>query len=109
MKKIIILLFSFIFLISACVFPASAYKPDFEVTAQGVLLVNTDTDITIFSRNADEKLYPASLTKLMTAVLVVEHTPDLETEVITVSKEVTNREVIKITICNITVNICHST
>ena len=90
MKKIIILLFSFIFLISACVFPASAYKPDFEVTAQGVLLVNTDTDITIFSRNADEKLYPASLTKLMTAVLVVEHTPDLETEVITVSKEAVN-------------------
>ena len=90
MKKIIILLFSVIFLFSVCVFPAAAYKPDFELTAEGALLVNTDTDIVIFSRNADKKLYPASLTKLMTAVLVAENSPDLENEIITVSKEAVN-------------------
>lgn len=90
MKKIIILLFSCIFLISACVVPAAAYKPDFDVSAEAVILLNLDSDITIFSRNADTKLYPASLTKLMTAVLLVENTPDLEKEVITASKEAVN-------------------
>ncbi|MBQ5810361.1 MAG: D-alanyl-D-alanine carboxypeptidase, partial [Clostridia bacterium] len=90
MKKIIILLFSAIFLISVCVVPASAYKPDFEITAEGALLVNTDTDIVIYSKNADKRLFPASLTKLMTAVIIMENTPDLDAEVITVSKEAVN-------------------
>ncbi len=90
MKKIIILLFSFIFLCSVLVMPASAYKPDFEITAEGALLVNTDTGIVLFSRNTDKKLYPASLTKLMTAVLMLENTPDIESEVITVSREAVN-------------------
>ena len=38
------------------------------------------------SKNADKKLYPASLTKLMTALLLYENTEDLDAEILTVSK-----------------------
>lgn len=66
----------------------SAYTPTaFEIDAEGALLVNIDTEDILFSKNADKKLYPASLTKLMTALLLYENTEDLDSEVITVSEE----------------------
>jgi len=43
------------------------------ITAPNLLLAQTDTGKIIYERNADERIYPASLTKLMTAVLVVEN------------------------------------
>lgn len=67
---------------------AEAFQPtDFEVSAEGAMLVSLDTGGVLYQKNIDERLYPASLTKIMTAVLVIENTPDLDTEIITVSKE----------------------
>lgn len=86
-RKIICVLFAIIFVISVAVVPAAAYVPtDFEVEAEGVLLANPDTDDIIYAKNADKKLYPASLTKLMTALLLYENTKDLDSEILTVSK-----------------------
>lgn len=86
MKKIISVFISAIIL-SLCLFsvPSSAatYTPDFEVAAKGVYLVNLDTDTVIYEKNRDQKLYPASLTKIMTSLLLVEMVPDLDNTVIT--------------------------
>lgn len=45
-----------------------------------VYMVELTTDTLIHSRNADVQKYPASLTKIMTAILTLEHFPDLSQE-----------------------------
>lgn len=54
------------------------------ITAPNLLLAETDTGRILYERNADERIYPASLTKLMTAILVVENC-ELD-EIVTVSE-----------------------
>ncbi len=49
-----------------------------EVTARNVVLVNTNTGATAYSLNPDEKIYPASVTKLMTLIVAIEHIDDME-------------------------------
>ena len=44
-----------------------------DISAPNLLLAETNTGRILYERNADEKIYPASLTKLMTAILVVEN------------------------------------
>ena len=46
---------------------------DDEVTAESVIMIDADTGVTIYERNADESLYPASITKVMTTLLFIEH------------------------------------
>lgn len=73
-----------------CVFsvPAAAFEPTgFEITAEAAMLVSLDTGGVLYQKNIDEKMYPASLTKIMTATLIIENTPDLDSEIITVSKD----------------------
>lgn len=45
---------------------------DWEVAAKAALLVDPDTEEILYARNIHERLYPASLTKIMTATLVLE-------------------------------------
>ncbi len=51
----------------------AAYSPATPIQTDAVLLINTDTDFVVYEKNADKKLYPASLTKIMTAILAIEH------------------------------------
>ena len=59
------------------------------VASKSVLLVNLDTDSVIFEKNTEEKLPIASLTKIITALVVLDKVKDLETKV-SVKKEVVN-------------------
>ncbi len=43
-----------------------------KVKAEAALLVDTDNDVVLFDKNAHQKMYPASITKVMTALLVSE-------------------------------------
>ena len=45
---------------------------DWEVLAKAALLADPDTGEILYARNIHDKLYPASLTKVMTALLVIE-------------------------------------
>ena len=45
---------------------------DWEVAAKAALLIDPDTEEILYARNIHERLYPASLTKVMTALLVLE-------------------------------------
>ena len=44
-----------------------------DISARNIVLANSDTGKIVYERNKDEKIYPASITKLMTAILVVEN------------------------------------
>ena len=51
---------------------ASEILDSMEVEAKAALLVDPDTDEVLYEKNIHEKLYPASLTKVMTCLLVLE-------------------------------------
>jgi len=59
------------------------YKLPFEVNSDAIYLVNSDTGTVVYEKNADKKIYPASLTKIMTAIIAIETIPDLEGTVVT--------------------------
>ena len=66
-----------VFLIICLIFTpsitANAYEPaGIEITAKSALLVSMDTDEVLFEKNADQKVYPASITKIMTVLLMLE-------------------------------------
>lgn len=66
--------------------PASAYQiSGFNILSKHVLLINTDTDTVLYQKNANEKAYPASITKIMTALVVLDNCKDLDNEKITTS------------------------
>ena len=71
-------IFSFFFclvLLASLLAPARAAKDDtgdLEVEAKAALLIDPDTEELLYARNIHERLYPASLTKIMTCLLVLE-------------------------------------
>ena len=87
LKKFFCILTVFTLIFASVAVPAYGYTPStFEVDAEGALLVNLDTGDKLYSKNTDRKLYPASLTKLMTALLLYESTTELDSETVTVSE-----------------------
>ena len=83
MKKILII---FIFLISAFCTVVNAETP--EITATSAAVIDCLDGKILYSKNMDEKLYPASMTKVLTAILVVENC-EMQDEV-TISKSAIN-------------------
>lgn len=51
------------------------------IYSEGVYMVNMDTDIVIYAKNEHQRYYPASITKIMTAIVVMEFCPDLNASV----------------------------
>lgn len=62
---------------------AELYQPDFDVQAQAVYLVNGDSGMVIYEKNAEEQLIPASLVKMMTCLVVMDNVQDLDAETVT--------------------------
>ena len=52
---------------------APSVLPNFKVNAKAALLIDLNTGRTIYEQNADEQVYPASLTKIMTCLLALEN------------------------------------
>lgn len=46
---------------------------DIPITSPYAYLYDLETNQVLYSKNAEEKIYPASMTKLMTAIIAVEH------------------------------------
>ena len=75
MKKILalVLLVAFLFLLSAGMAgEASAKEYPFELDAKSAILMDAETGCVLFEQNADAPLPPASVTKIMTLLLVME-------------------------------------
>lgn len=58
---------------------SASFNSLLETEADVVLLVNTDSETVIFDKNADKKTAPASITKIVTCMLVLENCEDLNT------------------------------
>jgi D-alanyl-D-alanine carboxypeptidase (penicillin-binding protein 5/6) len=59
---------------------AATYKPDRKIYAHAYMLINLDDDScpVVAEKNSDERLYPASLTKIATAMVVINKVKDLK-------------------------------
>lgn len=81
-KRILCGLMAFVLAAVMLFCPAAAisYEPDFTLTSKAVYLENLDTGLVLYEKNADQQMYPASLTKIMTAILVLENVKDLDQE-----------------------------
>ncbi|MGN1162181.1 MAG: hypothetical protein ACI4SX_08055, partial [Candidatus Fimenecus sp.] len=80
MKKIIsVLLCAAVLLGTFSISAFASFNSLLETEADIVLLVNTDSDTVIFDKNADKHSAPASLTKIVTCMLVLENCDNLDT------------------------------
>ncbi len=55
-----------------------AFDPDTDCRSKGIYMVNLDTNTVVYERSANERMYPASLTKIMTAIVALENCSDLQ-------------------------------
>ena len=59
-----------------------------ETYSDSILMVNLDTGMDVYSKNPDEKRYPANLTKIMTYVVAAEQFDDFENTRIEIKQSV---------------------
>lgn len=73
MLKKVFSAFLILCLIFTPILTVNAYEPSgIEITANAAMLVSMDTDEVLYKKNADQKVYPASITKIMTTLLILE-------------------------------------
>lgn len=70
-KKISIVLVLLIIL--NCVFSINIFAAGLDIDAEGAISVELSTGKIVYEKNAHQKMYPASTTKVMTALLVLEN------------------------------------
>lgn len=88
MKKFTGAFLALIIVISSLLaFPTSAsaavYQPDVELYSQAYMLINLDDSSypVVAQKNQDKKMYPASLTKIVTAMVTLNNVKDLQQQV----------------------------
>lgn len=83
-KKILIILIIISTFLSGIIYicPVHATKPNaksnistqgFTIASKGAVLIDSSTGKILYGKNENEKLYPASTTKILTAILAIEH------------------------------------
>lgn len=77
MKKLLFI-FSLLFLISF----SDAITPNFDVHSNSAILIDAKSGNVLFEKNANQKAYPASTTKTLTALIALEKIPNLQEEVV---------------------------
>ena len=86
MKKIICLILCV--LLTYTVVWAEKPVPEFNIASQAAVVMESETGQVLFEQGMQEKMYPASITKVMTAIVALEH-GKLD-DVITVSEHAVN-------------------
>ena len=78
MKKFAALVLGLALACGVLALPAGAvgFAPPFEIAAPAAYIVNTDSNIIVYEKNSEQQLPAASLTKLMTAILLLENYQD---------------------------------
>ncbi len=82
MKKFLSCLFCLLILSALLAVPAGAvgFEPPFEIAAPCAYIVNTDSNIIVYEKNSEQPVKAASLTKVMTAIMLLEaHGDELDT------------------------------
>ena len=60
---------------------ALSFDCDVEQFSDSLLMVNLDTGMEVFAKEADTRRYPSSLTKIMTYIVAAEHFDDFDTKI----------------------------
>ena len=60
--------------------PSVSITPD-ELNSPNAILIRLKDHAILMQKNSEEKIYPASLTKMMTAIVAIEELPDLNEEI----------------------------
>lgn len=72
MRRIRVLAFFLAFLCAVLIFPIPVYADEVELEAPSVILMEAESGAVLYEKNADEMRHPASVTKVMTLLLVFE-------------------------------------
>lgn len=67
---------------------AASFEIDFDTACKSIYLENLDTGITVYTKDANARRYPASTTKIMTYIITAESINDLKNTEITVKSSV---------------------
>lgn len=90
MKKRLLCTFIYLLLFfkfGSTITSAIEFNIDFDTTTESISLVNLDTDTVVYDKNPDQKRGPASLTKIMTYIVVVDNIKDLKGTIVNVKDE----------------------
>lgn len=68
----------------------AAFVVDYQPYCDAVYMVNLDTGMVVYEKNADKQKYPASLTKMMTCLIALEYFSDPASEYVTIKQSVIN-------------------
>ncbi len=71
-KRIFAVFLSLIMLVSAVQWVSAEDSPPFDVNAKSAVLMDAETGTVLYNKNGDEALPPASVTKVMTLLLIME-------------------------------------
>lgn len=95
MKKILafLLILTVVFTVPLSAFASSDV---WTVDAKGAVLYNLNTGTTVFSKEADTPMVPASTTKIMTAIVVLENCPEPKTATVTVPDSAMFSDIIRV-------------
>ena len=72
-NKLLLLIIITIFSILIFQHPSYAQSFDSELYSEAAILIDSNTGKILASKNANEKMYPASTTKILTAILAIEN------------------------------------
>lgn len=78
-SKLLAVILVFVVLLPLAAVPAhamSGYDPPFELTAEAAYVVNLDTNLVVYEKNSETPMQAASLTKLMTMILLLKNYQD---------------------------------
>jgi len=75
-KRFFSLFFILTLVVSLWATPQAAAVEDPDIQAKAALLVDVNTDSVVYAKNEHQELYPASLTKVMTTLLVLDAVED---------------------------------
>lgn len=79
MKKIISIFIALLIVIISCVgTSAISFDCDVKTYSDSILMVNLDSEMVVYEKDADSKRYPASLTKIMTYIIAAEYFDDYD-------------------------------
>ncbi|MCM1578407.1 MAG: D-alanyl-D-alanine carboxypeptidase [Ruminococcus sp.] len=57
---------------------AVTFSPGFTISSEAAVMINLDKDVVIYEKNPEKKMYPASLTKIVTAMVVLDNIEDTD-------------------------------
>ena len=89
MKKIIALIIVTALFISTTISAGAVdFGCDVDTTASAIYVENLDTNTVILDKASDQKMYPASTTKIMTFIVTAENVSDWDSTYVTIKQDV---------------------